>query len=122
MEQNVFPAPKTDWSVLMHALGANFARRSDQYDTTDTFVAENFADLKKQGVLAAGVPAALGGGGASYPELCEMLRILARYCGSTAVTLSMHPTLWPQSSGDGTATQDLSSAFCGVLLMSEFSS
>jgi hypothetical protein len=27
---------------------------------------------------------------ASYPELCEMLRVLARYCGSTALTLSMH--------------------------------
>ena len=90
MEQNVFPAAKTDWSVLMHALGASFARRADQYDATDAFVAENFADLKKRGVLAAGVPAALGGGGASYPELCEMLRILGRYCGSTALTLSMH--------------------------------
>jgi alkylation response protein AidB-like acyl-CoA dehydrogenase len=77
MEQNVFPAPKTDWSGLMHALGTSFARRADQYDATDAFVAENFADLKNQGVLAAGVPTALGGGGASYPELCEMLRIRA---------------------------------------------
>ena len=55
-----------------------------------TFVAENFAELKARGVLAAGVPVELGGGGASYLELCEMLRILGRYCGSTALTLSMH--------------------------------
>ena len=33
---------------------------------------------RQRGVLAAGVPVELGGGGASYPELCEMLRVLAR--------------------------------------------
>jgi hypothetical protein len=27
----------------------------------------------------------------SYPELCETLRVLARYCGSTALALSTHP-------------------------------
>jgi acyl-CoA dehydrogenase len=36
------------------------------------------------------VPAELGGGGASYRELCELLRVLARSCGSTALALSMH--------------------------------
>ena len=90
MQQNVFPAPKTDWTGLMHALGPSFAARADQCDASDAFVAENFTDLKNQGVLAAGVPAELGGGGASYPELCDMLRVLGRYCGSTALTLSMH--------------------------------
>jgi len=90
MQQNMVPAPKTDWSGLMHALGPSFAGRADQCDANDAFVAENFADLKKRDVLAAAVPAELGGGDASYPELCEMLRVLARYCGSTALTLSMH--------------------------------
>jgi alkylation response protein AidB-like acyl-CoA dehydrogenase len=74
----------------MHALGPKFAEQADRCDANDTFVAENFAELKQRGVLAAGVPAELGGGDASYPELCEMLRVLARYCGSTALTLSMH--------------------------------
>ena len=60
------------------------------HDATDTFVAENFAELKARGVFAAGVPSELGGGGASYPQLCDMLRALAHYCGSTALTLSMH--------------------------------
>jgi alkylation response protein AidB-like acyl-CoA dehydrogenase len=81
------------WIELMHELGAVFAERADRSDANDEFVAENFAALKKRGVLAAGVPFELGGGGASYPELCEMLRVLAQYCGSTALTLSMHTHL-----------------------------
>ncbi len=81
---------KTDWPGLMHALGPSFAERSARCDAGDAFVADNFAELKERGVLAAGVPVELGGGGASYAELCEMLRVLARYCGATALTLSMH--------------------------------
>jgi alkylation response protein AidB-like acyl-CoA dehydrogenase len=78
------------WIGLMHELGAIFAERADHSDANDEFVADNFAALKQRGVLAAGVPSELGGGGASYLELCEMIRELARYCGSTALTLSMH--------------------------------
>jgi len=84
------PAQALDWPALMHELGPRFAARAADYDAGDAFVAENFDELKAQGVLAAAVPAELGGGGASYPELCAMLRALARYCGSTALTLSMH--------------------------------
>ncbi len=90
MRQDTDQGPKAYWAELMHALGPGFAERADRCDANDTFVAENFVELKARGVLAAGVPVELGGGGASYLELCEMLRILGRYCGSTALTLSMH--------------------------------
>jgi acyl-CoA dehydrogenase len=56
-------------------------------------VKENYEDLRERGVFAAGVPAELGGGGASYGELCAMLGELARHCGSTALALSMHTHL-----------------------------
>jgi alkylation response protein AidB-like acyl-CoA dehydrogenase len=78
------------WIALMNELGPAFAERAVQCDASDAYVAGNFSELKAKGVLAAGVPAELGGGDATYPELCEMLRVLARYCGSTALTLSMH--------------------------------
>ena len=84
------PVPATDWPALMQALGPRFAARAAAHDADDSFVADNFAELKERGVFAAGVPAELGGGGASYPELCEMLRVLARSCGATALALSMH--------------------------------
>ena len=90
MQEDSDQLPKTDWAGLMHVLGRDFAERAERCDANDAFVAENFAELKERGVLAAGVPAELGGGDSSYAELCEMLRALARYCGSTALTRSMH--------------------------------
>ena len=50
-------------------------------------------ELKARRVFSAGVPAELGGGGATHRELCAMLRELARHCGSTALALSMHTHL-----------------------------
>jgi alkylation response protein AidB-like acyl-CoA dehydrogenase len=44
-------------------------------------------------LFSAGVPAELGGGGATHAELCAMLRELARHCGSTALALAMHTHL-----------------------------
>jgi len=90
VQPNISEGRTTDWAGLMRELGPSLAERSVQCDASDGFAAENFAELKARGVLAAGIPAELGGGGASYPELCEMLRVLSRYCGSTALTLSMH--------------------------------
>jgi indole-3-acetate monooxygenase len=66
------------------ALGANAATDEDR------FVADNFALLKASGLIEAGVPAELGGGDANVDELAEMLKILARHCGSTALAFSMH--------------------------------
>jgi len=84
------PGSPEDWPGLMRELGVRFAERAPNHDATDTFVADNFAELKQHGALTAAVPAELGGGGASYPQLCDMVRTLAHYCGSTALTLSMH--------------------------------
>src|SRR5688572_12329927 len=84
------PTAATDWVEVVRKLGPAFAARARDYDERDSFVAENMAELKAAGVLAAGVPDELGGGGATHTELCEMLRALAGYCGSTALTLSMH--------------------------------
>lgn len=71
-------------------LSADFAGRAENHDAADTFVAENYAALKKAGLMAAGVPAELGGGGAGVRELCDMLRTLAAGCGSTALAFAMH--------------------------------
>ena len=71
-------------------LGQTFALRAAALEETDAFAAENFHDLKKAGFLEAGVPAELGGGGVEPTELAQMLRTLARHCGSTALALAMH--------------------------------
>ena len=71
-------------------LGTLFAERARTATDEDRFVADNFASLKSAGLVEAGVPTELGGGGASVDELAEMLRILAYHCGSTALAFSMH--------------------------------
>jgi alkylation response protein AidB-like acyl-CoA dehydrogenase len=87
------PDATTDWEAVTRDLGALFSTRAAAHDAEDSFVAENYADLKAQRVLSAGVPRELGGGGASHAELCAMLRALAQGCGSTALALSMHTHL-----------------------------
>jgi alkylation response protein AidB-like acyl-CoA dehydrogenase len=71
-------------------VGPRFAARAAAHDAGDVFVAENYRDLRERRVLSAGVPAELGGGGATHADLCAMLRLLAQYCGSTALALAMH--------------------------------
>lgn len=101
-------AQKIEWVAVAQELGSAFAARAAAYDERDEFVAENYAELKARRVFSAGVPAELGGGGASYPELCAMLRELARSCSSTALALSMHThllatTVWRYRQGQPAA-------------------
>jgi acyl-CoA dehydrogenase len=79
-----------DWVGLAGELGPRFAARAAEHDATDAFVADNYRELRERRVFSAGVPAELDGGGASYAELCGMLRVLAQHCGSTALALAMH--------------------------------
>jgi len=82
--------PGPDWSAVARELGERFAGRAAAIDADDRFVDENYAELKASGLVAAGVPAELGGGGASHAELCEVVRTLGRHCGATALAFSMH--------------------------------
>ena len=67
-----------------------FAEHAPDNDENDQFVAENYADLKTAGLISAGVPSDLGGGGASIRELCDVLKIIGGACGSTGLALSLH--------------------------------
>ena len=78
---------------IVRELGPGFAERAARKDLTGEFVAENYAEMKARKLFSAGVPEALGGGGASHTELCDVLRELAQFCPSTALALSMHQHL-----------------------------
>jgi indole-3-acetate monooxygenase len=78
------------FAEIASRLGPVFAGRAEKADAEDRFVAENFAELKQSGLVSAGVPTELGGGGATVAELAGMLRILARHCSSTALAFAMH--------------------------------
>jgi alkylation response protein AidB-like acyl-CoA dehydrogenase len=83
----------TDWMAAIHDLGPRFAERAERHDDSDEFVAENFADLKAARLFSAAVPTDLGGGGASHSEMCRIVRTIAHYCPSTALSFSMHQHL-----------------------------
>lgn len=93
LEQQTAPTiqpTRIDWLSLAESLGNQFAAREIEADESDLFVTDNIARLKASGLVAAGVPIELGGGGASYRDVCTVLRILGRYSSSTALVFSMH--------------------------------
>ena len=91
LQQKLKPqSTTTDFSEAAERLGRTFALTADRADEDDIFVAENYPLLKEGGLIDAGVPVEFGGGGATLTELCDMLRILAHHCSSTALALAMH--------------------------------
>jgi len=79
-----------DWTAIAEELGEKFHARSADHDESGDFVTKNYDDLRSRGLFSAGIPAELGGGGASHAELCDVIRILGRHCGSTALSYAMH--------------------------------
>src|SRR5262245_58877012 len=75
----------TDWVALARELGPAFSSRAVAYDANDSFPFDNYRELREHGVFSAPVPVELGGGGASYSELCAFVRELGRHCGATAL-------------------------------------
>jgi alkylation response protein AidB-like acyl-CoA dehydrogenase len=77
-------------SEIARELGPVLASRAEARADEDVYVADNIALLKTSGLVEAGVPRVLGGGGADVDELAAMLRTLAYHCGSTGLAFSMH--------------------------------
>ncbi|PJI39483.1 acyl-CoA dehydrogenase family protein [Ferrovibrio sp.] len=71
-------------------LGEAFAASAVLNDASDRFAADNFALIKQAGILPALIPAELGGLGAGYRDVADMLRSFAGGCSGTALALSMH--------------------------------
>ena len=80
----------TDWMSVARRLSERFGARAADHDADGEFVAENYQDLREEGLFWAGIPVDLGGGGASFEELCDVIRTLAGGCGSTALAFVMH--------------------------------
>lgn len=79
--------------ALVAELRPVLADAAARHDRDGSFVVEHYDRFKERRVFSLGVPAELGGGGASHAELCWLLRELGEACGSTALALSMHQHL-----------------------------
>lgn len=84
---------QTNWQTLTHKIGKEFAERAAKHDHDGDFVFENYETLKDHKYFSAMIPEEMGGGGISYTEMCNVIRVLAKYCGSTALAFSMHQHL-----------------------------
>ena len=67
--------------------------RAAQYDREAVNPVESWRDLWGEGLLAMAVPRQHGGLGLAMPTYVEVLRVIARGCASTAMTLHMHSTV-----------------------------
>ena len=82
-----------DWTQALADLEPRLTQRAAGCDNNDGFVAENYAEMRQARLFSALVPEELGGGGLSYSDMCKLIRGIARCCGSTALTFSMHQHL-----------------------------
>jgi hypothetical protein len=69
----------SDWAALARELGPRFAARAASHDAANSFVADNYRDLRERRVASAGGPAEPGSGGASHAELCALVRVLGQH-------------------------------------------
>ena len=66
------------------------SEHADAVDRENRFPSEAVDGLREAGLLAAAVPAELGGGGANLSDLCTITRALGTACSSTAMIFAMH--------------------------------
>jgi len=69
------------------------APRAASYDREGTNPVDSWRDLWREGYLACAVPAAHGGMGLDMATYIGVIRVIARGCASTAMTLHMHSTV-----------------------------
>ena len=96
------------WTRLAEGLVPELAEHAPAHDRKGTFVRESFALLRKHRMMSMLVPVELGGGGASFADAANALRVLAHGCASTALALSMHThvvaaAVWKHRQGKPTA-------------------
>jgi alkylation response protein AidB-like acyl-CoA dehydrogenase len=67
-----------------------FRARAGELDRANAYFADDLAELRSIGYLAAAVPAEFGGWGLDLAELAASQRRLARFAPATALAMSMH--------------------------------
>ena len=114
---------RRDWIADAEVLAKQFGERASEHDESGEFIAENYADLKDGGFFVAGIPEELGGGGASFAELCGLVRAIGRECGSTALSFVMHThtimaNVYKYRRGDEAAANSLRKVAANGLIIS----
>lgn len=86
-------AASIDWIAASEAVGAAIEAEAARHDGEDSFVFPAYERLKQGDFFKAHIPVELGGHGASFAEMCAIIRRLGACCGATALAFSMHTHL-----------------------------
>lgn len=81
------------WIAAARDLVPELADRAAELDASGEFAHDSYDLLRAHRFPSMLVPAELGGGGASFAEVCAVLAELARGCPATSLALSMHQHL-----------------------------
>ena len=114
--------PDTDWLQTLETLGAGFAARAAEHDRAGSFVTANYDELREYRYFSTAIPTELGGGGACYAQLADVIRTLGRFCGSTALAYAMHShpvavNVFKHLNGDSKASVTLRKIAAGELVI-----
>ncbi|HYF45790.1 MAG TPA: acyl-CoA dehydrogenase family protein [Acidimicrobiales bacterium] len=88
MQSTTLSRPKT--TELPTEVLERFRARAGELDQANEYFAEDLADLRSLGYLAAVVPRELGGWGLDLAQFAASQRRLARYAPATALAVTMH--------------------------------
>jgi alkylation response protein AidB-like acyl-CoA dehydrogenase len=111
-----------DWRAITRELGPAFAARASETDASGEFVAANYDELREKRLFSAGIPADLGGGGASHADVCAIVLDLGKHCSSTGLSFAMHShpvcvNVFKHLRGDEKATGALRRIAAGELVI-----
>jgi acyl-CoA dehydrogenase len=81
------------WADLAREVGGEIRAGVAERDRSGEISREAFDRLRAAGITGMLVPSELGGGGASHDDMGDVLREIARFDPSTAVSLAMHAHL-----------------------------
>jgi alkylation response protein AidB-like acyl-CoA dehydrogenase len=82
--------PQNPWVDAIEKIGPQLQENGRIAEETDSFVANNYDLLRENKIFSALVPTDLGGGGASFVQMSEILKKIASFHPSTALSCSMH--------------------------------
>src|SRR3990170_3301106 len=72
------------------AIGPTLAAHAAEHDRDGSWVGPAYDALRESGLLTIGVPAELGGTGATIRDITMVQRELGKHCGATSLASSMH--------------------------------
>ncbi len=83
-------AEDISWKQLASELGEKLSENASDNDANKLFASENYNLLRDNQFFKIAIPEELGGSGASFEEVCNVIREIGQHCGSTALSYSMH--------------------------------